>query len=173
MKKPVSILEKLKDVKCGTHFTATINHYRVKGVIRIERGKYYFCTDHCDLDGCDCEFKYGYKNSWILDDNVRNLKILKKRESKSSYASFRLSTHNPVIISPRNVQIGCQTIPFKKVETIYKTLNLLRTLPKVEIGDYGSVFFTKDSINVESHVFSYEDVEKVYKKMIAIKKRAK
>lgn len=61
--------------KSGTAFEGRINRIDCTGKITRENGRIYFCTNENNIDGEDCENKWGYKYSWKLDEYVTLITI--------------------------------------------------------------------------------------------------
>ena len=61
--------------KSGTAFEGRISRIDCTGKITRENGRIYFCTNEYDIDGRDCEKKWGYKYSWELDKYVTLITI--------------------------------------------------------------------------------------------------
>jgi hypothetical protein len=58
----------------GKEFTGVINDFTVKGKISID-STIFFCTDEIRLDGAKADDKLGYKYSWVIDENVKSIKV--------------------------------------------------------------------------------------------------
>jgi hypothetical protein len=58
----------------GKEFTGVINGFTVNGKISIGRTT-FFCTNEINLDGIYAEDKLGYKYSWLIDENVKSIKV--------------------------------------------------------------------------------------------------
>ena len=79
--------------KSGASFEGRIYGIDCTGKITRENGKIYFCTNENNIDGEDCEKKWGYKYSWKLDEYVTlitiNGKILIDREENQFVTPYR------------------------------------------------------------------------------------
>lgn len=64
----------LKDLH-GKPFTGVINDIKCNGKISIVNYAIYFCTDCHLVDGYHCLEKFGYENSWSLDEMVQSIFI--------------------------------------------------------------------------------------------------
>jgi hypothetical protein len=65
---------KLKSEFHGKEFTGVIDGFTVKGKISIDRTT-FFCTNEFNLDGIYTENKLGYKYTWLIDENVKSIKV--------------------------------------------------------------------------------------------------
>lgn len=122
------------DVKHGDFFEAIVVNnndqtIHCKGMISIENGNFFLCTDV--LDGLQCKNKLGYHFSWVFADSVKSVKINGEEKILSS-----LST--PYQEFP--VEIGKTYLSdlTKKYDEIYKGLHSFKSLD-----------FIKRFVNVE------------------------
>jgi hypothetical protein len=58
----------------GKEFTGVIKSFTVNGKISIG-STIFFCTDEIHLDGLYTEYRLGYKYSWVIDQNVKSIKV--------------------------------------------------------------------------------------------------
>ena len=72
------------DLKTGDKFTAIINDISCEGVIvvDIDENDLYLCTNNKEMEGAVYELPTGYKYSWVLDYNVRDVLINGEQELK-------------------------------------------------------------------------------------------
>ena len=70
-------LEELEDLEepnllgaDGKYFTAKITDRKCKGRVRVEGGEVYLCQD--EVDGYDCQNKYGYKYSYVIEKGTED-----------------------------------------------------------------------------------------------------
>lgn len=92
-------------MKKGQYFSATIEGKHVMGIIQEECGTFFLCQN--TKNGNNASDKLGFEYSWNIRsgsdydmerENVKNFKIISKREFLKNYPSFK-----PIITLPSSI----------------------------------------------------------------------
>lgn len=121
---------KKKEIKYkdGDNFKAIIDGALCYGKITInENENIYFCQNF--KDGRETPFRKGFDYSWVIDDTVKDVKILSKsfrfpkgHKPNKSIIEIRLNDDYTAIIHKDYIKVGCQIIPKSKILEIIKLM---------------------------------------------------
>ena len=114
-------MKKIKEIKVkrqlfrhGQWFKATIDGVDCVGKVSInDSGKVFFCQNHSELNGSDASNKLGFYHSWVLDDNVKKLKLLSRKPAsfKTPVALPKIGTYSVILVDGgETVKVGCTPV---------------------------------------------------------------